>query len=363
MKVAIIGGGIAGLAIGWRLAQAGADVTIIERAEPGAAATRAAAGMIAVAGETAGAPQAEIEFARHASDLWPVFASELESASGQRVSYLRNGALLVLKAGEAIQNELGVTLVSRNEALALEPMLTGEYARIALAPREAQVDNRALGPALAQAFTRAGGKLVRDAAAAIIVDRGRAVGVACARDHHKADAVLVAAGAWSAGLQNLPRELRAGVKPIKGEMIAVAPAEPGPRLGRVIRSARAYLVPRGDRIVVGATVVDTGFDASLSGAVARELFDAAVELLPGLASWNCAEHWAGLRPGSPDNLPLLGKTSVEGLYAATGQFRNGILFAPAIADLLCRVILRQASVPVEFDPRRFGSAADTCANP
>jgi glycine/D-amino acid oxidase-like deaminating enzyme len=114
-----------------------------------------------------------------------------------------------------------------------------------------------------------------------------------------------------------------------------------------------YLVPRAKRLLVGATMEEAGFDTSLTRAAARDLHARAVALMPALAQWDFADHWAGLRPGSPDGLPMLGPTVVEGLYAATGQFRNGILFAPAVAELLCRLILERPAERLVFDPRRF----------
>jgi glycine oxidase len=233
-------------------------------------------------------------------------------------------------------------------------MLTGEYARILWAPHEAQVDNRALGPALAAAFARTGGKLVRgDAAASVVTVKGRVVAVSGVRTRYSADAVVIAAGAWSSQIDGLPTEIRDSVRPIKGEMIALASQDDTRRLTRVIRGANVYLVPRGNRILAGATAVDVGYDPTLSEDVAGALFNGAVALAPVLAGWRIAEHWVGFRPATRDRLPLIGRTSLEGLFAATGQYRNGILFAPAMARILRDIVLGRASTPSEFDPRRF----------
>src|SRR5262249_8660417 len=158
---------------------------------------------------------------------------------------------------------------------------------------------------------------------------------------YNADAVVVSAGSWSAEIDGLPRELRNCVRPIKGEMISLAPPRSGRQLSRVVRGSRVYLVPRGDAVVAGATVADVGFDPSLANDVAFELFDAARELIPAFAEWAITDHWCGFRPTTPDELPSLGPTSLEGLYAATGQFRNGILFAPAMAQILKQVVLQR----------------------
>jgi glycine oxidase len=358
VKVAIIGGGVAGLATGWRLAQRGVEVNVIERGEPGAGATRAAAGMIAVAGETAGAPAAEIEFARHASRLWPSFARELEAESGANVSYLRNGAILVPGADEDFVEGDGVAQIGLADARALEPMLTGEFPRILWASGEAQVDNRALGPALARAFQNAGGRIVHEDALALASNDERVVGVKTATGNLAADAVVIAAGAWSSRVEGIPPELRV-VRPVKGEMIALAGT--GGRLSRVVRAADAYLVPRGQSVFVGATMEDADFDTTLSESAAVRLHRAATMLIPALAGWSRAEHWTGFRPGSPDGLPILGQTSTRGLFAATGQFRNGILFAPGLAELVSRTVLDGVPVPDEFNPCRFAAGVGACA--
>lgn len=363
MKVVVIGAGVAGLSVGWRLAQAGTDVTVIERAEPGGGATGAAAGMIAVAGEAGVSGSAEAELSRRSAELWPGFAKELEEASGHGISYLRNGALILVDpdGGELPGPELAKP-VDAARARILEPMLTGEYAyeRILWAPGEAQVNNRALGPALAAAFANAGGKLVRgDAVASIVKTHDRVAGVSGVRTRYGADAVIVAAGAWSSQIDGLPEEIRGGVKPIKGEMIALTSGGDARRLTRVIRGEDVYLVPRGEKILAGATVADVGFDSSLSEDAAHSLFNSAVALIPSLESWSVAEHWVGFRPATQDRLPLIGPTSIDGLFAATGQYRNGILFAPAMAEILCRIVLERAPVPSEFDPRRFVQGVDS----
>jgi glycine oxidase len=358
VKVVIVGAGVAGLSVGWSLAKAGAEVTVIERAEPGAGATGAAAGMIAVAGEAAATDGAEAQLSRQSAKLWPVFATELEEASGHRISYLRNGALIVLGRGEKDppdQDLFESVVIARVRAL--EPMLTGEYERILWARDEALVDNRALGPALAAAFARVGGKLVRgDAVETVVKVNERIVGVTGVRTRYNADAVVIAAGAWSSQIAGLPREI--SVRPIKGEMISLVPQHGARRLTRVIRAGEVYLVPRGERILVGATTEDVGFDAALSQATARRLFDAAVALAPPLADWRIAEHWTGFRPATGDHLPIIGQTSIGGLFVATGQYRNGILFAPAIAEILRRGILERVPAPAEFDPRRFAQGVD-----
>ena len=340
MKVVVVGAGVAGLGIGWRLAQAGVNITILERGEPGMGASFAAAGMIAVAAETKGAPAAEIAFAEQAQALWPTFAAALEAASGMPIDYRRNGALMLERerpphlppGGHWFDAEDTRRLVS-----------VGFGTGAVWAPDEAQVDSRALSRALAEAFARAGGTLLTG----IDVTAMEAGAVVTAAHRHEADAVIVAAGAWAS-------TLGVAVAPVKGQMIALAPPPGGEIPDPVIWGNGVYLVPRlkEGRLLVGATVEEAGFDLSLTDTARDDLRARAETVLPRLKDWTLVEHWAGLRPRSPDGLPLLGKTA-NGVFVAGGQYRNGILFAPAIADHLRDLVLGRATVIPEFDPQRF----------
>jgi len=166
---------------------------------------------------------------------------------------------------------------------------------------------------------------------------------------------VLAAGAWSSGIEGLPREVVPPVIPVKGEMIAFDRPRGAALPTRLIWGNDVYLIPRGDRLFVGATATREGFDTSLTDEAADWLTERTFALLPDLARWELAEHWAGLRPGSPDDLPILGESALSGLYIASGQYRNGILFAPAIADAVRSLILeRQSSSDIRaFDPKRF----------
>ena len=337
MKALIVGAGVAGLGIGWRLAQAGVNTTILERGEPGMGASFAAAGMIAVAAETKGAPVAEIAFAERAQALWPAFAAGLEAASSIAISYRRNGALM-LEQERPTHLPPGGHWFDAEETRRRVSVGFGMGA--VWAPDEAQVDSRALTRALAEAFRRAGGQLLREEVTAV-----EAGGVSTSSGHHEADAVIVAAGAWAAAL-GLP------VTPVKGQMIALAAPSGGEIPDPVIWGNGVYLVPRGDRLLVGATVEEAGFDLSLTDTARDDLRARAETVLPRLKDWTLVEHWAGLRPRSPDGLPLLGQLA-NGVFVAGGQYRNGILFAPAIADHLRDLVLGRATIIPEFDPRRF----------
>lgn len=357
MKIVVIGAGVAGLGIGWRLRQRGAEVTVLERGEPAKGATWASAGMIAVAGELGTEETPESGFAHHSRRLWPAFAAELEQAAGASFGYRENGALIAaLSADEAKQLHEGPGLVrvDPREARGLEPMLTPAITAALFAPGEAQVNSRALGEALAKAFVRAGGVLVSNAPALRVeMENARALAVRTASARHAADAIVLAAGAWSGELDGIPHAALPPVTPVKGQMIALEPPQGVALPERVVWANGVYLVPREPHLLVGATMENAGFDTALTREAANWLLDRALGAMPALKDWRVADHWAGLRPGSPDGLPILGATLMDGLYAATGQYRNGILFAPAVAELVCRVVLDQAPAPRAFDPRRF----------
>jgi glycine oxidase len=357
MKVVIIGAGVAGLSIGWRLRLEGVDVTILERARAAQAATWASAGMIAVAGEMGHVQSPEADFGRHASGLWPDFAKNVEAASGMEIGYRQCGTLLVSQTQTELQIQsqaLAWPPLSPAETRAREPMLSRDIAGGFWAPDDAQVDNRALGQALARAFVAAGGVLSpNEPVVGFDVVEDTVVSVQTPFRRCEADAFVIAAGAWSGELGGLPPEALPPVRPIKGEMIAVAPPVGAHLPKSLIWGNGIYLVPRPDRVLIGATVAEAGFDTSVTSEAADWLSSRAIALMPSLAHWEIVERWAGLRPGSPDGLPILGPTPLGKLFAATGQFRNGILFAPAIAENISRLVLGRAAPIPAFDPRRF----------
>jgi glycine oxidase len=357
--VVIIGAGVAGLGIGWRLLQAGCQVTILERAQPAAGATWAAAGMLAVTAELEDATDAERALALRANATWPSFVAELEAVSGRGVFLSRVGALILAADGAELEVMRGRAegdqrILDRQAVHSLVPLL-GKTAGGLWSPHEAHVDNRALGEALAIAFLKAGGTLNANEAA-VTIERGPTVRTPYG--HYQADAVVVAAGAWS-GLLDIP------IVPVKGEMIALVPPEGAPLPGAilpvpVVWGEGVYCVPRphlgeAGRLLVGATVQEEGFDTSPTPEARDYLRAAAQRLMPALKNWTLADHWAGLRPKSPDGLPLLGPAGADGVFVAGGQYRNGILFAPAIAQEMADMVLGKGAVIPDFDPRRFAS--------
>ncbi|MBV9571182.1 MAG: glycine oxidase ThiO [Alphaproteobacteria bacterium] len=368
MKVVVIGAGIAGLSIGWRLKQAGADVTVLERAQPGRGATWASAGMIATIAEieTPDSPQALL--AQRSVRLWPHFAAEIEEASGIDVGYRVDGTLIVARSEEharflrhRAEGSQELEFLGPAEARALEPLLAMDVLGALFDATEAQVDNRMLARALAVAFQRAGGVLkTNEAVVRFETEGGRARAVRTPFAQYPADVFVLAAGAWSGLIEGLTPEVAPPIIPVKGEMIALA-AERDSLPHHMIWGNDIYLVPRGGRLLVGATVSREGFDSRMTQAAAVWLYSRAVALMSALANWQLADHWAGLRPGSPDDLPLIGRSALANLLIASGQFRNGILFAPAIAEAIRDTALDEP--PKEdlaaFNPCRFAGLALT----
>jgi glycine oxidase len=238
-----------------------------------------------------------------------------------------------------------------------EPLLSDKALGAVYAPGDAQVDNRALGEALAAAFVQAGGRLrelceVR----AIERDNGHVRGVITSEGRIEADSVIIAAGAWSSRFDGLA-DVLAPVRPAKGQMTALIPGVDAAMPKHLLWGHTVYLVPRADSVLAGATVENTGFETSVERAALDRIVADAIRLVPSLAQWRVSESWAGLRPRTADSLPLLGETRVRGLYIASGQFRNGILFAPAIADVLRRMIFGGSADAMfsAFDPKRFAA--------
>ena len=367
MKVLIVGAGVAGLAVGWRLAAAGIAVEILERGLAGRAATWASAGMIAAGAELGTEKNPTAQFAREARAKWPGFAQDLEAASGCRIDYRQTGSLIVAQSphrartlenhARALARDGGTaSWVERAELRRREPLLSPNLLGALHIMGDAQVDNRALSDALRAALMNAGGVLREHCEVrALAIQDGRALGVVTADGVIASDTIVLACGAWVNMIGGMVADDLPPVKPAKGQMAACeAPAATAlPRA--LIWADDIYLVPRGGRLFIGATVEDASFDTSVSRDARDHLMAAAKRIIPALGEWRLAEMWAGLRPRTPDDAPVLGATQVAGLLIAGGQFRNGILFAPAVADAICALVLGQPGRTEHraFDPRRF----------
>ena len=351
-SVVLIGGGVIGLSLGWRLAQAGCPVTLIERnALTGRGASWAAAGMLAAGIEAEPTEEALFALARWSQSLWPDFAAELEAATGLPVGYDATGTLVCaftrdqaekLRHGIAFQRELGGVFEWLGSAAARErePGLAPNLVAAAFSPNDHQVDNRLLAAALAEAFRRAGGRLVTGVEASVDLAGGRAVGIVAGDTRHPADLTIVAAGAWSRTVPGLPAAYRPPTRPIKGQMLALQMPAAAPLVRHVIWGGHCYLVPRADgRLLIGATVEERGFDTTITAGGLLGLLDDAWRTLPGIEELPVHETWARFRPGSPDDQPILGPTGIDGLLVAAGHHRNGILLTPATADAMAELVL------------------------
>jgi glycine oxidase len=284
-----------------------------------------------------------------------------------RIGYREAGSLMVAesapqaralesRAAELAREGVPAAWVAGPELRRREPLLSPSLLGALHIRDDAQVDNRALPEALRAALANTGAVLREHCdVRALAIQDGHARGVVTADGVIAADLVVLACGAWVSLIGGVGPDDLPPVKPAKGQMAACEAPEAISLPEALIWADDIYLVPRGRRLFIGATVEDASFDTSVSRDARDNLLQAARRIIPSLAEWRLAEMWAGLRPRTPDDAPVLGATAVPGLFVAGGQFRNGILFAPAVADAICDLILGKPP-PSEhgaFDPRRF----------
>jgi len=351
--IAIIGGGICGLGIGWRLVQAGQQVTIFDRGSTGREATWAAAGMLAPQVEVEHGEEVLLPLALESRAMWKDFASELFNETAIDVDYREEGTLVVgLNRDdiEHLQNRmtyfeklgLDVKWLSGHEIRKKQPHLGRSVGGGIYSALDHQVDNRMVAMALKKAFLGAGG-IVRENVEVLGVktSAGRVTGLELSDDEVKVDIVVIAAGAWSRNIFGLPETSRPPVRPLKGQMVAVQMDSQSPLIDTVIWGPgngvvpSIYLAPKADgRLLIGATVEEMGFDKNLTAGGLMELLRWAWDILPGIYDLPVVESWAGLRPTSRDDAPILGPTSTTGIVMATGHHRNGVLLAPITARVI-----------------------------
>lgn len=391
-----VGGGVIGLACAWRAAQRGARVVVLERAMPPAGATNVAAGMLAPVGELSFGERELLALTLASGALWADFAAAVEAAGGEDTGFRECGALHValdrdeaaeLRRRHDLQLELGLEAewLTPRRCRELEPGLVPTFAGGVAAAGEASVDPRRLAGALAAALRAAGGELrtgteVVDA----IWDGERLVGVRTAPSASTrpsdelmqtpgaegaevhGDAVVLCSGAWSGRAAWLPEDARPPVRPVKGQVVELRPRDgEGAPASRIVATERVYLVPRPDgRLIVGATQEERGFDTVVTAGGVHELLREAYRVLPDVAEMELAGTIAGLRPGTPDNLPIVGRGPLDGLLYATGHFRNGILLTPLTADALAATLAGAAPPPAiaPADPQRATLVINTKAS-
>jgi glycine oxidase len=366
VDVLVVGAGAIGLACAWRAAQRGLSVRVLERVEPGAGASGVAAGMLAPVGEAAWGEERLLHAALRSHAAWPEFAAELADASGADPGFAADGALHValdrdeqaeLRRRHGLMDQLGLEAewLGAAECRDLEPGLAPSVAGGVWAPHEAAADPRALVAALRTACERAGVEVEAGSQAAAAVLAGdRLAGVETADgERHIAAATVLAAGAWSGAAEWLPEPARPPVRPVKGQILTLR----GPEVAqRLVVTERVYLVPRAEgRLVAGATVEEMGFDTRVTAGGVHELLREAYRALPDVVELELERAVAGLRPGTPDNAPIVGRGALDGLLLATGHFRNGILLAPLTAGGIA-ALLAGDDPPAELDvadPGRF----------
>jgi glycine oxidase len=372
----IVGGGVIGIACAWRAARRGLSVCVLEREQQVASgASGVAAGMLAPVGELSWGEEALLALGLASMRLWDGFAAELEADSGISAGYRRCGSLRLaldrdeteeLQRRHRLHQQLGLESewLLPSACRALEPGLATNVAAGVHVPHEGAADPVALCEALAAALPSRGGvlELGAEVAAAEPERTGWLLRLADGRELH-GERLVVAAGCWSGAAGWLPAALRTPVRPVKGEILTLRGAAGSPACERIVASERVYLVPRDDgRLMVGATVEDKGFDLTVTAGGVHELLREAYRVLPEIAELELLEARAGLRPGTPDNAPIIGRSGDRGdqrAIVATGHYRNGILLAPVTAEAVAALLAdERPAVEIEpFRPGRFDGAA------
>jgi glycine oxidase len=377
--VLIVGGGLIGSSIAFELSSEKLRVAVLDRQEPGREASWAAAGMLAP-GPDSPESSALVALGRESLRLYPEFIAAIEQISGKCVDFTRNGAFEVLHGpqAEAQRNAMvaefrrlaiAAEAISLNDARKDEPSLAPHAGAVAWLPEEATVDPRLLVEAVLAAATQRGVEIHAHCAVdSLQYAQGACTGVFAGGRKIAAKQVIVAAGSFCGTIAGATHEARqqpqlqqyAPVHPVRGQMLALRSTTV--QLEKVLRSQHGYLVPRRDgRIIAGSTLEDAGFVKQVTPQGVRQILDAALDLAPALADAKIVEEWSGLRPGTPDLLPIIGPTDIAGLWLATGHYRNGILLAPATAKIMRDWIVTEKSNfnAESFSPLRFSTAANS----
>ncbi len=351
--VIVVGAGIIGLSIAWRLAAGGQRVVVIDKAEAGSGASLAATGMLAAAAEYEAGGEILIQFALESQRRWEPFAAELEQASGLDLDFDRSGTIVV-----AMTRDETARLRSRFDLhgkVGLETRwLTGESVRTledGLRPsvtagihclRDFQIDPRRIMPALEIAARRAGVTIIENQpVSALAMQAGSVAGIAAGDLECMAPVVVLTTGAYAGSGQLVPSGLTIPVRPLRGQSVCLrAPATQPPLLRHVIWTEQVHMAQKsGGRLIVGATVEEAGFNADVTVGGLFALLEAARRALPGVEDISVEAVWSGFRPTSQDDAPILGETGVPGLLLAVGHHRNGILLAPATAEAIAAMVL------------------------
>ncbi|KQS85646.1 glycine oxidase [Methylobacterium sp. Leaf361] len=366
--VAVVGGGLIGLSIAWRLARAGRAVTVLERDTIGAGASLAATGMLAPAAEHEPGSDPLLPLALDSLRLWPAFRDALEAASGRAIDYRADGTLVLAVGRDEVErlrfrfdlqrrSGLEATWLPGSEVRRLEPGLRPSVTAGIHCPLDHQVDPRLVMDALTEACRRAGAILVeRTPVTALDWSGGRVTGIRAGDRVVAAETVVLASGAWSGEGGLLPDALALPVRPLKGQSLALRTTARTGTLAWMVWTEQVHMAPKSDgQLVVGATVEDCGFRPGVTAGGLYALLEGARRVLPGIEEMEVEAVWSGYRPTSDDDAPILDAIA-PGLVAATGHHRNGYLLAPVTADAIAALVLRGAlpEVARPFTRARFG---------
>ncbi|HEV2372577.1 MAG TPA: glycine oxidase ThiO [Streptosporangiaceae bacterium] len=376
-SVVIVGGGVIGLSVGWRAAGHGLAVTVLDP-RPASGASHASAGMLTPAAEAAYAERDLFTLGIESMARWPGFAAELTALTGQETGLRREGTMqvaydssdqAVLAEMQALRESFGAPgqWLTGREARAQEPLLAPGVRSALLTPDDGSVDPRLVTRALLAALDRCGATVIRRQVAEISASNDRVSGVLLADGSQlEADWVVLAAGAYSPMVAGLPAGSAPPVRPVKGQILRLR-ATPSTGLVRrtisaVVRGARVYLVPRDSgELVVGATQEEVGHDTQVTAGGVWQLLRDAQAVVPSITELSFGEACAGLRPGTPDNEPVLGPSELPGLVLATGHFRTGVLLAPVTAEIVAGFLATKHLSPLAtpFMPGRFAGLASS----
>ncbi|HYW35357.1 MAG TPA: glycine oxidase ThiO [Balneolaceae bacterium] len=364
-NLAIVGGGIIGLSIGWQLLRRGVPVTLYEKDEIGQHTSRVAAGMLAPYAEV-GFEEVEImELGQKSLQLYPRFLDELSEDSSSVPHLDRCGTLLVgidrddtehLSRLYNFRKELNlkVEMMTGTEAREREPLLSPNVVSGVWLPDDGQIDNRQLLKSLKEAFLNRGGTLKENAKVTRVhAEHGTCTGITTEEKYIKHDSVVITAGPWTGDIETPASKL--GIRPVKGQILTLQKTQECDP-STIIRSPRMYLVPKENGTLrLGATSEEQGFNTEITAGGMKELLEDGWEVVPSIYDLPIEEMIAGLRPSSRDHAPVIGESEIENLYYATGHFRNGILLTPVtVYNLINYILDRQPSQILHLcKPDRF----------
>nr|WP_276081849.1 glycine oxidase ThiO [Methylobacterium sp. GC_Met_2] len=368
--IAIVGGGLIGLSIAWRLARAGHSVTVLERETIGAGASLAATGMLAPAAEHEPGSDPLLPLALDSLRRWPAFRDALEADAGLSIDYRPDGTLVLAVGRDEVErlrfrydlqrrSGLDATWLSGSEVRRLEPGLRPSITAGVHCPMDHQVDPCRVMAALAEACRRAGVSLIEHApVTALDWSGGRVAGLHVGEHAIRSGTVILASGAWSGEGGLLPETLSLPVRPLKGQSLALRTTRRTGTLGRMVWTEQVHMAPKSDgQLIVGATVEDCGFRPGVTAGGLYALLEGARRVLPGIEEMDVEAVWSGYRPTSDDDAPII-DTLAPGLVAATGHHRNGYLLAPVTADAVAELVTNGAlpEVARPFTRARFVQA-------